>query len=196
MPVVTMIAGPNGSGKSTLKAYLEARGADFGEWLNADELARSLTGSAEARSLQAQERVRAARIAAMQSGRDYCFETVMSHASHIDHLREARRAGYIVQFIYVCTDDPRINIQNVSNRVAEGGHDVPQERIVSLHARSLANLPLAVEVSNRGWLFDNSDWANGQGYRLVATSVDGKLTPTASGTANPPNWLMILSARR
>lgn len=47
MPVVTMIAGPNGSGKSTLKTILEAQGADFGVWLNADELARQLTGPQE-----------------------------------------------------------------------------------------------------------------------------------------------------
>lgn len=39
-----MIAGPTGSGKSILKAKLEAAGVDFGEYLDADDIARTLPG--------------------------------------------------------------------------------------------------------------------------------------------------------
>ncbi len=34
-----VIAGPNGSGKTTLTRYLQARGIEFGEYINPDDIA-------------------------------------------------------------------------------------------------------------------------------------------------------------
>lgn len=76
---------------------------------------------------EAQRQVQEAREAALASRRDYSFETVMSHPSHIDHLRRARAAGYTVTLIYVALDNPLINLDQVRNRVADGGHDVPPD---------------------------------------------------------------------
>lgn len=125
----------------------------------------------------------------MAAGQDYCFETVMSHPSHVDHLLAAKAAGYETHLIYVCTDDPRININRVGNRVAEGGHAVPVPKIVKRHAGSIANLLAAVEASDRAWLFDNSDWQGKQGFRLVAKWQDGKLASPLPRTSYP-NWFL------
>lgn len=51
----------------------------------------------------------------------FTFETVMSHASKIELLADAQRAGYRTYLYYVATDDPEINVSRVSNRVAMGG---------------------------------------------------------------------------
>ena len=57
---------------------------------------------------------------------------------------------------YIATDDPAINIFRVKQRVRSGGHDVPEEKIISRYVRSLQNLPLAVAETDRAYMFDNS----------------------------------------
>jgi predicted ABC-type ATPase len=51
----------------------------------------------------------------------------------------------------------------VAQRVSEGGHDVPTADILRRFSRSLANLPLALDIADRAWVFDNS----GRRRRLV-----------------------------
>jgi predicted ABC-type ATPase len=155
-----MIAGPNGSGKSTLTRILESQGIDFGEYHNADDIARDLDGSPEFVAAQAQARVRQLRQQAVDLGRDHTFETVLSHPSHIDHLRLARSAGFTVIVYFVATDSPLISVGRVANRVVHGGHDVPNDRIVQRYYRSIANLTEALAASDEATIFDNSSTAD------------------------------------
>ena len=53
-PSLIVFAGPNGAGKSTLKRHLSKLGYPLGEYINPDEIAEGLTGSYEARALEAQ----------------------------------------------------------------------------------------------------------------------------------------------
>jgi predicted ABC-type ATPase len=151
-----MIAGPNGSGKSTLVEKLQARGVSFGEYLNADAIARSLGGGDQA-NRHAQQLVREGRARALAERRDYAWETVMSHPSHIEHLREARSAGYEIYVIYVATEHPAVSALRVRERVGKGGHDVPVGKIYERYAGSLAKLPMALLASHFASVFDNSD---------------------------------------
>ena len=151
-----MIAGPNGSGKSTLIEKLQAAGISFGEYLNADDIARSLGGGEEA-NRQAQQIVRDRRALALAERRDYAWETVMSHHSHIEHLLEARSAGYEVYVIYVATEHPSVNVLRVRERTGKGGHGVPLAKIGERYAKSLAKLPYALIASHFASVFDNSD---------------------------------------
>ncbi len=57
----------------------------------------------------------------------------------------------------MATGNPAINIQRVRTRVAAGGHDVPENKIIERHARSLALLSKALECTNRAFLFDTSE---------------------------------------
>lgn len=168
-----MIAGPNGSGKSTLIAHLRRAGIDFGEYLNADDIARGLEGEPADVARSAQVEVRERRQAALSENRSHSFETVMSHPSHIDHLRAAKAAGFTVMLYFVATDDPRINQGRVTNRVLHGGHDVPRNRIVSRYHRSLANLPAAIAVADGGIVFDNS--RAGQPLTPLAEIREGRI---------------------
>ncbi len=131
-------------------------GLAFGEYLNADDIARDMTGAPAAISADAQHEVRRRRDAALREWRDHSFETVLSHPSHIDHLHAARAKGFEIFVYFIATDDPFINVGRVASRVRHGGHDVPQERIVARYARSLANLPAALAVAHEGAVFDNS----------------------------------------
>lgn len=92
----------------------------------------------------------------LASGTSFTFETVMSSPDKVDFLGEAQRRGFRTYLYYVATDDPIINISRVRNRVAMGGHPVPEEKIRSRYHRSLALLAGAIRHTDRAYLFDNS----------------------------------------
>ncbi len=135
-------------------------GISLGEYFNADDIARDLEGPPEDVSRRAQQIVREKREAALAQGRDHAFETVMSHPSHIEYMREAANAGFEVRFYFVATEDPVINLDRVGNRVVRGGHDVPADRIVGRYHRCLANLPDAIATATHCEIFDNSSSNN------------------------------------
>lgn len=92
----------------------------------------------------------------MEQRATFTFETVMSHSSKVELLAEARGRGYRTYLYFVATDDPRINVSRVHRRVAQGGHSVPDEKIVSRYHRSLGLLMPAIWQTDRAYLFDNS----------------------------------------
>jgi predicted ABC-type ATPase len=92
----------------------------------------------------------------------------MSHPSKIDILRQAKAAGFFVQLYFVGIDDPSTNVARIAARVAEGGHDVPEDRIVARWHRTMGFLVHAVRAADRSFVFDNSrSWPAGRGPRLV-----------------------------
>jgi predicted ABC-type ATPase len=102
----------------------------------------------------------------------FTFETVMSHSSKVGFLEQAQRLSYRNYLYFIATDDPAINISRVRNRVSQGGHSVPEERIVSRYHRSLALLMDAIQHSNRAYIFDNS--GENQKHTWLAEITDGK----------------------
>jgi predicted ABC-type ATPase len=186
-----MIAGPNGSGKSTLIEMLRKQGIDFGVYLNADDIARTMQGNGANVAAEAQKEVRRLRALAVEEKKDHTFETVLSHPSHIDHLRYAKSTGFEVVVYFVATDDPLINIGRVANRVERGGHDVPSDRIVARYHRSIANLAEALAVADEGAVFDNS--SQSETMRLIARWEDGQLVQTQSETRRPIWWHQFTS---
>ncbi len=86
----------------------------------------------------------------------FSFETVMSSHDKVALLEKAQNLGYRTYLYYIATDDPAINVSRVKARVNLGGHDVPEDKIVSRYERSLGLLIEAVKQSNRAYLFDNS----------------------------------------
>ena len=65
------------------------------------------------------------------------LETVMSSPDKVDLLAQAQQFGYRTYLYFIATDDPMINISRVRNRVKQGGHPVPEDKIVSRYHRSL-----------------------------------------------------------
>lgn len=106
----------------------------------------------------------------LASQQSLTFETVMSHPSKLEFLREARVAGYRTYLYFVATADPEINIARVAVRVAKGGHPVAQNKIVERYHRSLSLLRAALKFTDRAYIFDNS----GTEPVLVAEVMSGK----------------------
>jgi predicted ABC-type ATPase len=114
----------------------------------------------------------------------FTFETVMSSRDKVDFLRVARDKGFRVYLYFVATSDPEINISRVHNRVLNGGHAVPEEKIRERYYRSLSLLLEAISCSNRAYIFDNS---LGLGKRsFVAEITDGSEVTVIESEV--PDW--------
>lgn len=116
----------------------------------------------------------------------FTFETVMSHPSKVALLAEAQQAGYRTYLYFVATDDPAINISRVRNRVRLGGHDVPEDRIVTRYHRSLELLLDAIHQTNRAYVFDNSGDSKDQKHTWLAEITDGRVLELKSDQM--PAW--------
>jgi len=102
----------------------------------------------------------------------FTFETVMSSPDKVKLLERAQSLGYRTYLYYIATDDPAINVSRVRNRVAVGGHPVPEDKITSRYYRSLDLLIEAIRHSNRAYLFDNS--AHQHARTWLAEITDGR----------------------
>jgi predicted ABC-type ATPase len=95
------------------------------------------------------------------------FETVFSHKGKVEFVKRAKAAGYKVYLYFVSTESPEINVYRVKEvRVKEGGHDVPEDKIVSRYDRSMEFLYEAAQYCYQVYFFDNSK--QGQRHTLFA----------------------------
>lgn len=103
----------------------------------------------------------------LAENKKFSFETVFSHESKLEIMRQAAAKGYKVYLYFVCTESPEINKFRVKQvRVKEGGHDVPEDKIESRYYRSLELLFEAAQIAYQAYFFDNSN--DGEGFRLFA----------------------------
>ena len=106
----------------------------------------------------------------LSRGDSFSFETVFSHPSKIDILKEARLKGYRTYLYFVSTENPEINIDRIAIRVLEGGHDVPADKIIERYHRCLDNVAPALPFLNRAYFFDNTK----TDIRFIAEADEGK----------------------
>lgn len=188
-PVFYLLAGPNGAGKSTLyrAAVAERLIPTELEFVNADlfeaaQLAQVV--DPKARSEQARLWADQRRTMLLGAGRSFVSETVFSHPSKLQLLADAQAAGFRTVLLVVCVDDAQQLVRRVAQRVREGGHAVPPERILARYPRTLAHLKGAVRLADLALLYDTSGAAI-QPPRLVARCRRG-LPPVVTGQL--PAW--------
>ena len=147
-PMILFFAGPNGSGKSTITDYFEI----IGEYTNADEVVKA-TGTS---NIDAARIVDERRYAAIAEKRDFTFETVLSSKYKLDIIQKAKEEGYFIKGVFVLTANPEINVKRVCARVANGGHDLDEKKIVSRYWKSLRNINRLLELCDILHVYDNS----------------------------------------
>ena len=72
-------------------------------------------------------------------------------------MAAARREDYRIILHFVSVDSPEQALDRIRNRVALGGHDVPEADVRRRFVRSHANLPAAVLRADITLLYDNTD---------------------------------------
>lgn len=167
-PEIVVLAGPNGSGKSTYTEFIVGPNqfADESfEYINADDIQKSTHCTAMEAAVSATQ----TRETALSERRNFAFETVLSTRRNLDLLIKAKEQGYFIRVFYFLTADPLINIQRVNSRVEDGGHDVPEEKVVSRYKNALSLLPELVNICDSLNIWDNSTEIP---YRIFRKKID------------------------
>ena len=188
-PRLIILAGPNGSGKTTFAANLAQHAWGQGcRFLNADEMAEQLGGWNNPECVAAaQLRVREELQAALLRRESIMYETVFSHPSKLELIRQARDLGYFIRLFFICTESPRINIDRVAERYSKGGHTVPGDKVSSRYNRALMYGAEALRLVQRGYVYDNSRSAleTEESFELLFRTIDGESMKLYS---SPDNW--------
>lgn len=182
MKQLWVLAGGNGAGKSTFYyKMLKPLGMPF---INADEIAKQyFPEDPEGSSYKAAKLAEMLRVEQLQHGASFCFETVFSHPSKIDFLAQAKTLGYQVILVVIHLSSTSLNKARVSQRVEEGGHSVPDDKIESRIPRLLENVKNAIPLCDEVRALDNSRLDNP--YVPIFAIKNGRINWHIDP---PPDW--------
>ncbi|WP_419837890.1 zeta toxin family protein [Candidatus Poriferisodalis sp.] len=179
-PVLHIIAGPNGSGKTTLyERVLDHLAVPF---VNADRIAAERwPDHPQSHAYEAAQAAQDHRDSLIEGKISFAAETVFSHESKIDLVHQALAAGYDVTLhVIILPED--LAVQRVADRVRDGGHDVPENKIRERHRRLWRHIAEAVTLATETCVYDNS--SPDKPLRRVALFQNGR----PIGTPEWPVW--------
>ena len=159
MKTYTIIGGADGTGKTSLLGVLRTARHDLGRVLS-DE-----SGAEEC----------------LAAGVCFTQETTLSGHRPAVMARRAADAGYRVRLYYVGLDTVEECLARIRNRVARGGHGIPEEDVRRRFAGRFAALAAVLPYCTKATVYDN-----GNGFRAVAEYRNGELLPIGSFS---PAWL-------
>lgn len=126
MPRLYILSGCNGAGKTTASYTFLPEILDCREFVNSDEFAKSLSPFNPSNASVSASRYMLMRIQyLLDLGADFSVETTLATRSLVGIIQEARLRGYSVTLLYLWVQSPEIAIQRVRDRVASGGHNIP-----------------------------------------------------------------------
>lgn len=163
-PILWIVAGPNGSGKSSFYNRTDIEGWGGSVWIiNPDLLTAAIVDaenlSLEAANLAAVQRIERWLNASIEVYQTIGVETVLSSPKYRDLVLRAKARGFRVRMIYVLLKSAELQIERVRLRVAEGGHDVPEDRIRGRRSRSFEQVAWFAKQVDDLLVFDNSTGA-------------------------------------
>jgi predicted ABC-type ATPase len=186
-PKVVIIAGPNGAGKTTITPRVLRKFQSGMEWVNADVIARGLSGLQPESAAWEASRVMLERLRRLAGERkDFAFETTLAARTHAAFIRELLTHGYEFYLFFVIVPSPDVSVARVKQRVMTGGHNVPEEAIRRRYGAAVNNFfHLYRPLAFRWTVYDNSYIS---GPRLVATGAGGDTLVVADSSM----WNRIL----
>jgi predicted ABC-type ATPase len=178
-PQIVVLAGPNGAGKSTFYTVFLADSPL--PLLDPDALADEL-------DLDAAEAARimdATRDRMIEDGLGFITETVFSDpvGAKLQMLRDALTAGFDVRLVFIGIASVKQSNERIDQRIAEGGHDVPRERLERRFVQSLANLREAIGFVPNVEVYDNS--SDTEPFRRLLVIRDSMVIEK---TRRAPSW--------
>jgi predicted ABC-type ATPase len=155
---VYIIAGPNGAGKTTFARKFLPKYADCRNFINADLIAQGLAPfSPEAAAIRA-GRLMLSEIKLLAKRRvSFGFETTLAGRTYLKLIRQLKEEGYRAHFFFLWVKNVDVALARVKDRVAKGGHDVPEAFVRRRFERSVHNFLREYRALADSWyLFDNS----------------------------------------
>lgn len=174
---VLVLAGPNGAGKTTTSSRIVPEGSVF---LNADQIAKELAAGGhgpKGRDIAAGRAVLSEMHRLEERGMSFCLETNLAGRGLVRSIARWEANGYRVRLAFVALLSPDLAIARVAERVAAGGHDVPEPVVRRRWREGLRSLYGTYTALVDEWtLTDNS----GVEPLLVATGGRGQSDPVIS----------------
>lgn len=123
-----IVGGANGAGKTTFaRQYAESLELPY---LGADDIAFQLSPTNPAAVRVAAGREFSRRLsAALKSQQSLVIESTLSGSSLARTIEKARYDGYQITIVFVFLDSVALCLHRISERVQQGGHDVPEEDV-------------------------------------------------------------------
>lgn len=120
----------------------------------------------------------------------FSFETVFSHPSKVEFMRDAAAAGYKVYLYFISTEHPDINNYRIGVRVKQQGHYVARDVVERRYYRSLDLLFNAAQTAYQCYFFDNSK--EGENFKPFAhfKIVDGEKKWDEIDRSLVPQWFI------
>lgn len=158
MPRLYILSGCNGSGKTTASYTLLPELLECSEFVNSDEFAKSLSPFNPSDASVSASRYMLMKIRYLLNRRaDFSIETTLATRSLVGIIEEARSLGYFVTVLYLWLRTPEMAIKRVADRVAAGGHRIPEDVIRRRYSMGIRYLfDTYIPICDRWVLADNT----------------------------------------
>lgn len=158
MPRLYIISGCNGAGKTTASYTLLPEMLECREFVNSDEFAKTLSPFDPSAASISASRYMLLKIKYLLSRNlDFSIETTLATRSLVNIIRQAKAQGYHITVLYFWLNSPDLAVKRVKDRVAAGGHNIPEETIRRRYYMGLSYFfKTYVPLCDRWVLADNS----------------------------------------
>ncbi|MEE8429595.1 MAG: AAA family ATPase [Gammaproteobacteria bacterium] len=164
-PQLVIVGGPNGAGKTTFALeYAAETGLDY---LGADAIADEMSPANPGSVQTAAARIFIDRLKnALAQRKPLVIESTLSGRTLHRHIESARQNSYRVTIIFVFLATETGCLARIQERVARGGHNVPEEDVRRRFPRTFRQFWTDYRMLADDWaIFSNG----GEAFELVAS---------------------------
>lgn len=155
---ILILAGPNGAGKTTFAREFLPREAQCPTFVNADLIAAGLSPFRPESAAMRAGRLMLELISELVArGESFAYETTLADRGYARHIPSWQADGYEVSLVFLALPSAELAIQRVSERVAQGGHFIPDEVVHRRFAAGLVNFENVYKPLVDAWShYDNA----------------------------------------
>ena len=153
-----IIAGPNGAGITTFANEFLPVEAECLNFINADLIAQGLSPFRPNKVAVEAGRLMIQHINdCVKRNEPFAFETTLSGKGYIKKIKDWKAKQYEIIIYYLKVPSVEFAIERVKLRVAQGGHNVPEQDIIRRFGRSWINFQQIYKSLADSWIvFDTS----------------------------------------
>ncbi len=153
-----IIAGPNGAGKTTFANEFLPVEAECLNFINADLIAQGLSPFRPSKVAVEAGRLMIQHINdCVKRNEPFAFETTLSGKGYIKKIKDWKAKQYEIIIYYLKVPSVEFAIERVKLRVAQGGHNVPEQDIIRRFERSWINFQqIYKSLADSSIVFDTS----------------------------------------
>lgn len=156
-PKIIVIAGCNGAGKSTLAPHLLRDAFGLKDFVNADTIAQGLSAFAPETAAIEAGKIMLRRFRELAKERkSFAFETTLASKFYKKFIEDLKPEGFELHLLFLWLESPDLAVLRVAERVASGGHNIPEEAVRRRYERGVRNFFRLYQPVADSWTVYNS----------------------------------------